>query len=211
MTQYFKKKVVETPNGRVLVGPNGHLTPEVPCGLCHRPIRYYKGPYDEFPWFCSRACAAGEGFTKRCEACGGAMRKPTVFGRRTDGSEVTVCKSCALRMTHLFRKLEGMHPRFIAYAIDGVLHDILDGRITTKSLKIEHGTLIHTSKKVTPVEKPKEKVEKTPEKPKEFVDEVLQAMIRTGVCDENGVVLKGTHVGKVYREVFPLPPPPSKY
>jgi hypothetical protein len=204
-----KKKAVETPQGTVLIGPNGHLTPEIPCGHCNRPIRYYKGTYEDWPWFCSPACANGEAITQRCEACGGAMRKRTVYGVRSDGKEVVVCKGCALRMAHVLRKMEGMSRRFLEFAVENGLRDILNGTLKTHTLRVEQGQLVYVGKSKEEPRQPRVP-RPTIEKPKEKDpnrDEKVENLIKLGQLNPDGTFKENSsYVGKHYREVNPISP-----
>jgi len=206
MARKFVRRSILHPNvGPVIIGPNGHLTPEVPCAHCRRPLRYYKGPYDQFPWFCSRECQAGETIQRRCAACNGAMRKPTVFGTK-DGSDVVVCKSCSLRTIHMFRKYEGYDRRFVEWAIQERLPEFLRGELHLKSMKITENVVVLANQTA-----PKLRTHKAPAAPTSPVDDEVRQKIECHMLLPDGTFPPGSeYSGQHYREVNrdrKFPPP----
>lgn len=223
MKKKFHAKVILMPDGtEVTRGPNGFLTPGVPCDHCGRSIRYYKGPTDQFPWFCSPECKERTSFKVRCDCCHGAMRKPILFGTDTKGKKWVACKSCCLRISYLYHRLSNMDVAFLEYAMQKALPLILKGDLKTNRYRVVGTNFVYVSKD-TPTEAlptlpddPVIRVKKVSDKPKEPekpVDTALFAWIKLGKVQPDGYYPPGhPWAGKHYRDIYPDPefPPPDR-
>jgi hypothetical protein len=209
MAKAWEPRLIALPNGQaVRVGANGHLSVSVPCGHCSKAIRYYKGDMTKWPWYCSPACESREPFKDRCQCCYGAMRRPIRLAK-----DRYVCKSCSLRLAHLFRKMGSMDAKFLKYFVNRFVNDIVEGVLEVSFVQVTNGIWEYVRK--TP---PEARVPKVP-KPRRGDSQVyepdadLEAAINGNRVNPDGT-FKADHpdAGKHYRTVFPDPrflPPPS--
>jgi len=207
MAKRWSPRLMALPNGQnIKIGANGHVSPQVPCGVCGRPIRYYKGDMTKWPWYCSKECAAGEPVHKRCECCYGAMRQPTRLSK-----DHYICKSCSLRMAYLFRRMGSMDARFLNYFVNRFIGDVINGVLEVSYVRVTNGLWEYVPK--PSVIKKAEEAKAQPKVKKPLVDEEVIAAIEGGRLHPNGTFMEGhpSHPGRHYRELFRNPnfPPPA--
>lgn len=206
----WERLILHLPNGQnVSIGSNSHVSPSVPCGRCSRAIRYYVGDKASWPWYCSPECERGEPITKRCPACGGAIRHQVTVSPAPH--ELITCKSCALRVARVMRMMHGWDEQFGDFVLNKLWAELRSGVLRLNYFVVENHQLIYKIRETAPA-KPR-KVNRAADP---TVDEELETKIRNGMIQPDGTFdqsfgpeLAGRHYREVNRDLrFPPPAKP---